>query len=72
MIFVFFLIFTILSFISVFMIFKKQQNKLLLLIPIYLGCISLIALYLNDIVIFGLGGLVIIPITILRKRGIRI
>lgn len=69
MIFVFFLIYAILSFISVCMIFKKQQNKLWLLIPIYLECISLIALYLNDIGIFGLGGLVIIPITILRKRG---
>jgi hypothetical protein len=54
------------------MIFKKQQNKLLLLIPIYLGCISLIALHLNDIGIFGLGGLVIIPITILRKKGMSI
>lgn len=67
--FTFFVIYAILSFISAFMIFKKQQNKLWLLIPIYLTCISLIALRLNDIGIFGLGGLIIIPIMILRKRG---
>jgi hypothetical protein len=62
-------VFSILSFICVFSIFKKDYNKGFIIIPIFLECVSIMAIYYNNIAIFGfIGFLGILPLFVNLKK----
>ena len=51
------IIYSLLAFICVFQIMKRGYNKFYLIIPVFMECISIIAIHSNNIAVFGLGGL---------------
>lgn len=63
------IIYSVLAFICVFQIMKQGYSKFDLIIPVFLECISILAIYLNNIGILGLEGFLgLIPLTKLIQK----
>ncbi|ACM60492.1 hypothetical protein B0S90_1684 [Caldicellulosiruptor bescii] len=68
MLVVFFILYSILAFLFVLGIVKskKKWSKIAIIIPIYLECVSLFAVYKQSVGLYGLGGLVIFIVFLLK------
>ncbi|WAM30581.1 hypothetical protein [Caldicellulosiruptor naganoensis] len=70
MLVVFFALYSILALVCVVAIVRNKCSRLAIIIPIYLECIALFAVYKQSLAIYGLGGLVavIVLLPMLVKR----
>jgi hypothetical protein len=66
---VFFILYSILAFLFALGIVKSKSrwSKIAIIIPIYLECVSLLALYKQNVGLYGLSGLVVIIVFLLRR-----